>query len=381
MKRTVLQIFLLSIALLFASCDHGGADLSAYNQTVYRPIYASGFEIVGAEGMQSTILKVFNPWQGAQDTETMLFIARDGEKIPEGFAGQVIRAGAERIVCMSSTHVAELDALGESARIVGGSGVDYLCNEYVTTHRDRIADIGYEGNLNYEQLVALEPDLVLIYGVTSASGMEPKLQELGIPYTYIGDYLEESPLGKAEWMVAIAEILDRRDEGERIYAGIPERYNALKALASQAPERPSVMLNMPYGDNWFMPSTGSYQVRLLRDAGAELAGAEDTGNSSRSIDLEEAYRLAAEAEFWINTNQVNTRSEFLQQLPKFAEIPAVKQNRIYNNTLRQNAAGGNDYWESGVMQPDVVLHDLIVIFHPELLEANDRELHFYRQLN
>lgn len=381
MIRRALKLIFPLLALWGAACTHRGVDLSAYDRTVYRPTYASGFEIVGAEGMQSTILKVFNPWQGAQDTETMLFIARNGEKAPEGFAGQVVQAGAQRIVCMSSTHVAELDALGESARIVGGSGVNYLCNEYIATHRDRVADIGYEGNLNYEQLVALEPDLVLIYGVTSASGMEPKLQELGIPYTYIGDYLEESPLGKAEWMVAIAEILDRREEGERIYAGIPERYNALKALASQVPGRPSVMLNMPYGDNWFMPSTGSYQVRLLRDAGAELAGAEDTGNSSRSIDLEEAYRLASEAEFWLNTNQVNTRSEFLQQLPKFAEVSSVKQNRIYNNTLRQNAAGGNDYWESGVMQPDVVLHDLIVIFHPELLEANDRELHFYRQLN
>lgn len=117
----------------------------------------------------------------------MLFIARDGERALKGFEGQTVAAGARRIVCMSSTHVAMLDALGEADRVVGVSGRDYISNEYVSSHPDAVADIGFDGNIDYERLLAQRPDLVLLFGVNGASGMEPKLREMGIPFCYIGE--------------------------------------------------------------------------------------------------------------------------------------------------------------------------------------------------
>ena len=116
MKKTVYFI-LLSAATFLISCASNTTGIDAYTETLYKPSYASGFEIVGAEGRQSTLLKVFNPWQGAENTETTLFIVRNGEKIPAGFTGQVVKAGARRIVCLSSTHVAMLDALGQADRV------------------------------------------------------------------------------------------------------------------------------------------------------------------------------------------------------------------------------------------------------------------------
>ena len=107
---------------------------------------------------QSTLLKVFNPWQGAENTETTLFIVRNGEKIPAGFTGQVVKAGARRIVCLSSTYVAMLDALGQVDRVVGVSGRNYISNKYVTTHPEAVADIGFDGNIDYELLLAQRPD-------------------------------------------------------------------------------------------------------------------------------------------------------------------------------------------------------------------------------
>ncbi len=99
MKKTVYFI-LLSAATFLISCASNTTGIDAYTETLYKPSYASGFEIVGAEGRQSTLLKVFNPWQGAENTETTLFIVRNGEKIPAGFTGQVVKAGARRIVCL-----------------------------------------------------------------------------------------------------------------------------------------------------------------------------------------------------------------------------------------------------------------------------------------
>ena len=379
MKKTVYFI-LLSAATFLISCASNTTGIDAYTETLYKPSYASGFEIVGAEGRQSTLLKVFNPWQGAENTETTLFIVRNGEKIPAGFTGQVVKAGARRIVCLSSTYVAMLDALGQADRVVGVSGRNYISNKYVTTHPEAVADIGFDGNIDYELLLAQRPDLVLLFGVSGASGMESKLLEMGIPFCYIGEYLEESPLGKAEWLVAVAETIDRREEGERTFAPIPERYEALKAKVAESAARPKVMINAPYGDSWFMASAESYVARLIADAGGDYIYRENTSNRSLPIDLEEAYLLASGADVWINAGSFRTLAEFRARLPKFAGVPCVRRGEIYNCDRRTNAAGGNDYWESGVVRPDVVLHDLIAVFHPEALDAADREMHYYRKL-
>ena len=379
MKKTVYFI-LLSAATFLISCASNTTGIDAYTETLYKPSYASGFEIVGAEGRQSTLLKVFNPWQGAENTETTLFIVRNGEKIPAGFTGQVVKAGARRIVCLSSTYVAMLDALGQVDRVVGVSGRNYISNKYVTTHPEAVADIGFDGNIDYELLLAQRPDLVLLFGVSGASGMESKLLEMGIPFCYIGEYLEESPLGKAEWLVAVAETIDRREEGERAFAPIPERYEALKAKVAESAARPKVMINAPYGDSWFMASAESYVARLIADAGGDYIYRENTSNRSLPIDLEKAYLLASGADVWINAGSFRTLAEFRARLPKFAGVPCVRRGEIYNCDRRTNAAGGNDYWESGVVRPDVVLHDLIAVFHPEALDAADREMHYYRKL-
>ncbi|WP_418676092.1 ABC transporter substrate-binding protein [Alistipes putredinis] len=362
-------ILLLTLAL--AGCRGKSSKLADFNTPLYAPEYASGFDIQGADGGQSVLLTVTNPWQGADSVTARLFIARDGETAPEGFDGQVLDGEARRIVAMSSTHVAMLDAIGEVGRVVGVSGIDYISNPDIQARRNRIGDVGYEGNINYELLLSLDPDLVLLFGVNGASAMESKLKELGIPFLYVGDYLEESPLGKAEWMVALSEVVGNRAKGEKVFADIPVRYNALKQkVADTVLDAPSAMLNTPYGDSWFMPSAGSYAVRLIQDAGGDYLYKKSTGNSSTAIDMEEAYLLASAADVWLNVGMSNTLDELKAACPKFADTRCFRNGDVYNNNARTNAAGGNDYWESGVVHPDLVLRDLVKIFHPELVEED-----------
>ncbi|MDE6368546.1 MAG: ABC transporter substrate-binding protein, partial [Muribaculaceae bacterium] len=237
------------LIVMLTSCNgKKKTTIDNFNKQLYTPEFASGFDIKGADGYESTILTITNPWQGAEDINSQLFIARGGESAPEGFIGQVLEGDASRIIAMSSTHIAMLDALGEVARVVGVSGIDYISNPYIIANRDSIGDVGYEGNINYELLLSLDPDIVLLYGVNGASSMEGKLKELGIPFIYVGDYLEESPLGKAEWMVALSEVVGKRTVGEQVFTGIPVRYNDLKKkVAETVIDAPSVMLNTPYG--------------------------------------------------------------------------------------------------------------------------------------
>ncbi|WP_296008083.1 ABC transporter substrate-binding protein [uncultured Alistipes sp.] len=371
MKRWIQLAVVALCAIVVAACGRKSVSLEDFDKPVYMLEYASGFDIQGADSKQSVLLTVTNPWQSADGIAVQLFIARDGETAPEGFDGQVLEGDAERIVAMSSTHIAMLDAIGEVDRVVGVSGIDYISNPDIQARRDRIGDVGYEGNINYELLLSLYPDLVLLYGVNGASGMEPKLRELGIPFLYVGDYLEESPLGKAEWLVVLSEVVGKRAEGEKVFAEIPVRYNALKQrVAENTLDAPSVMLNMPYGDSWFMPSTESYAVRLIKDAGGDYIYKKNMGNASTPIDMEEAYLLASAADMWLNVGMASTLGEVKAACPKFADTRCFRNGYVYNNNARTNAAGGNDYFESGVVHPELVLRDLIKIFHPELVEED-----------
>ena len=375
-KSTISILTLLCLFVLTGCVSNKKTSLEAFKQDVYTPEYATGFKILGADNSASTLIQISNPWQGAKNVEMSYFISRNGEQAPTGFTGPVIRAGAKRIVCMSSSYIAMLDAIGQTDRIVGVSGIDYVSNPYVLAHKESIRDMGAE--MNYELLIGLKPDVVLLYGIGDAqTSVTDKMRELSIPYMYVGEYLEESPLGKAEWLIALSELTDSREKGIEVFREIPRRYQALKTLTESVEQRPTVMFNTPWNDSWVMPSTQSYMAQLVADAGADYIYKENVSNSSTPIGLETAYGLIQKADYWINVGVASTLDELKADNPKFADAKAVREKTVYNNNLRLTPTGGNDYWESAVVRPDVVLRDLIHIFHPELVTDS---LYYYRHL-
>ncbi|WP_285799259.1 ABC transporter substrate-binding protein [Duncaniella freteri] len=370
---------ILFLALIMVACGNRQENINEFVSDVYTPVYARGFSISGAEGKRSTLLTVSNPWQGADSVVVSLFISRDGEPVPDGFEGQVIYGDAARVITMSSTQIAMLDAIGESRKVVGVSGLGFISSPGIRSRCDSIGDVGYDSNFNYELIMSLDPDIVLLYGVNGASPVESKLRELDIPFIYIGDYLESSPLGKAEWMVALAEVVGRRDDGEKHFKEIAQSYNSLKELVSNAVEDvPKVMLNAPYGDTWFMPAEDNYSVQLIRDAGGEYIYGRNRSGISVPIDIEEAYMLCSDADIWLNPGSAGTLAELAVACPKFTDTDCFRSGHIFNNTRRSTSGGGNDYYESGVVNPDMVLRDLVKIFHPGLVHE---EFVYHKQLN
>ena len=365
MKRFSRLLLTFSAALASACGGSSGPVLSDFTTEIYTPAYASGFDIRGNGNNASTLVSIRNPWQGGTNVEQHLLILRDDAKAPADFAGQVVKAPVRHVVCMSSSHVAMFDAIGQAKRISGVSGIDYISNPYVREHRlcGEVRDVGYDTNLNFELLAAMRPDLMLLYGVTGENTIVTgKRRELGIPYIYIGDYMEESPLGKAEWLVLAAELCDLRAAGADTLQRIARDYQALKAHPAPDAPRPKVMLNTPYRDTWFLPSSQSYMIRLIEDAGGEYVYTKNDSDTSVAVDMEEAYLLANAADFWLNVGPCNTLAELTAQNPKFSGIPVVRSRNVYNNNRRQTPAGGSDFWESGVVRPDLVLRDLRTIF-------------------
>lgn len=376
MKRTLLlPIFLLlAVVALGVGCSTNPKGVELLGELIYKPHYAEGFSIYRSEDY--TLLITKNPWQGAEGIERKLMILKPGKSAPEGFEGEILNGHAKRIVCMSSSHIAMLSSIGADSLIVGVSGMEFITNSYIKENRDKIGDVGYDGNINYELLLSLDPDIVLMYGVFGTGVMEPKLRELGIPFVYIGEYVEQEPLGKAEWVVAIGEIAGLRLEAEELYKDIPTRYNELSKMARALDSRPRVMINIPYADQWYMPSTKSYTAKLIEDAGGEYLFQRAT-NGSDVIDIEEALQLAFKADVWMDV-KLNNIDELKRNYPRFADIKSVVEGRVYNNDLRETPGGGNDYWESGILYPHLVLQDMIMILHPELQLG--KEFSYYRQL-
>lgn len=384
-KFLLIPALLISLASLTVSQGCTGnrtGEVDSFSEKIYEPKEAKGFEILGEPGKKSVLIRSKAPWQGAEESEVReLLILRGGESAPEEFKGQILKEEAKRVICMSSGHIAMLSKMEELDRIVGGSTLDYVADPKIQQKRNSLAEIGFEGNIDYEALVGADPDLVILYGVNSSNPMEAKLRELGIPFIYIGDYLEQSPLGKAEWMVAIGECIGRREKSIKLFNPIAQRYNNLKRRLETLPadsEHPKVMLNTPYGDQWLMPPTGSYMVRLIKDAGGEYLYSELKGNSSAPISKETALQLTGEADLWLNVgNDINNMSDLRKALPLFTEEKVVKNGEIYTNLRRQLPSGGNDFYESGIVNPDIILRDLIKIFYPQLV---DEDLYYYRKL-
>ena len=372
-------IYYISLVALIASLCVGcgssarrGAE--SFTTTIYEPTYASGFTIDEDEA-GNTLVRVTRPWQGsALEEQTLAIFANDEEA--KGYEGEHIVGSANRVVCMSSSHIAMLDAIGCVDVVVGVSGKQYITNEKVA-YNPAVKDIGYDSNLDYEALVLLKPDVVLMYGVTAANdAVTAKLRDLDIPYLYLGDYVEESPLGKAEWVVAIAEIVGRREKGEEVFSKIAECYNEVRNSVVRGEQERKVMFNLPYQDVWYMPSDDSYMVQLVEDAGGTYIykGKNPTGGS-KAISLEEAYMLASEADIWFNTGQCSSLAELRSSFPHFANTPVVLRGEVYNNNRRRTKAGGSDFWESAIVRPDVVLSDLVTI-----IAGSDCDTYYYQNL-
>jgi iron complex transport system substrate-binding protein len=367
--RDILHIIVLCAAL-FTSCREVGTTPDT--EPLYTPRYAKGFTIERDKANSTRYLVVKNPWQGA-DNITLFY---------------PINTPAQRIVAMSSSYVAMLDAIGCTERIVGVSGAQFISTPRAVERigRGEIADVGFDGAFDFERISAMKSDLVLLYGISSEDkGISNKLKELHIPYIYIGEYLESEPLGKTEWVVALGYLCGREEEARALFAETESRYLAIRDKAHSTTHRPLVMLNTPYRDAWFMPPTESYMVRLIEEANGEyvLSGKRKTENGKLStqstpISLEEALLLAKRADFWLNVGHHRSLEGLRMATPLFGDVPAVRNQRVYNNTRRNTPNGGSDFWESGAVKPDVILADLVTILHGDT--THKEELYYYEQL-
>lgn len=373
----MIRLLIILVIVLLASCGSPAEKQSGTEASLasYPTRYAERFEI--QDGGTGRILRVKNPWQGASGVVFDYFLSEDGAKPDSAFVGEVIGIPVRRVVCMSSSHVAFISACGEAQTVIGVSGARFLTDS--TVRAAGVADVGYDSNVNFELIVSLKPDVVLAYEVSGENSVVvEKLKSLGVKVMYIADYLENNPLGRAEWIVAFGALFGDPERGQSLFDSISTDYAAAKALASEVKGRPEVMLNSPWQDVWFVPGDRNYMVQMLLDAGGQYVCRGTDSDTSRPISSEVALMKCMEADYWLCPGSAMTIKELNAANPLFGDIPAMRNNLVFNNNARNTPEGGSDFWESGAVYPNVILKDLIYILHPDLLP--DHQLYYFHRL-
>ena len=285
-----------------------------------------------------------------------------------------VEAPVKRLVCMSTSYIGFLEEIGMEEVVKGVSGVRFVTNPAVRAHA---AEVGYEAAPDYETILSLRPDLVVTYTVSSVLPTYiVKLRSLGVRVLILYEHLEPHPLGKAEYVRLFGTLTGKREAADSAFAAVARKYEAL-ALPEDLPGRKKVLVNMPYGDQWYVPGAENYLSRLVRDAGGEILGAETGTGQSTVISVEQAYKFSQEADLWLHPGVCRTKAQLRAAHPLFTVFPVLERG-VYNNILRVENGGGNDFWESGAMHPERILEDLVSILHPECSAGED--LFYYMEL-
>jgi iron complex transport system substrate-binding protein len=243
----------------------------------------------------------------------------------------------------------------------------------------KITEVGNENSLNTEILLDLHPDLVVGFSVTSADKSLTTLQKAGINVIYNGDWLEETPLGRAEWIKFFGVLLDKEKQADSIFKAIETNYKNAKEKALQSLRKATVVSGAIMSkDIWNLPAGESYVAQFLKDANLSYLWQDTKGKGSLSLSFESVFDKGANAEFWIAPGYFTSKKQLLESNALYAKFKAFQEDQIYTPTTKKGKSGGVLYYELATTRPDLVLKDLIKITNPALLP--NYELVFFEKM-
>ncbi|HPN02958.1 MAG TPA: ABC transporter substrate-binding protein [Rectinema sp.] len=328
------------------------------------------------------LLKAYNLWPGASSTKTYVLYPR-GSKAPRDVTADLaIAVPVRRVVLYSTTYIPAIEAIGELDAVVGVDNAAYIYNSALRTQIATGKTIETSKNWmpDIERLIMLKPDIIFNYGIGNEWDTFPKMQEAGLPVVLIGDWNEQDPIARAQWAVFIAAFFDKENIAQERLDAITKAYESLRSLALSASKRPKVLVNGPFQGIWSVSGGQSYMARLIKDASGDYLWADNKDTGALNLSVEAVFERALKADVWLNpVSGAKQLSDVRAMDPRFSALPILQKGQVWNNDLRCSPEGGNDYFESAVMNPHLVLSDLIAIFHPELMP--NYKFNYYKKLN
>jgi iron complex transport system substrate-binding protein len=374
----VKKVLLLLILVIVVSCtntirykdtDKGGLNKADKNTTTNKIKYAQGFSI--EEYNSYTFIVVFNPWKKTDTLATYLLLKDSIGTVPTGCkADFTIHVPVKNITSLSSTYLGMLNILGEGKLVTAATEAhmiydSVLYNRYL---KGTLLNLGESIQLNVESIIGNSPALVMKYLYGGKDAVDDRIIAAGIPIAFNLEYIEATPLGRAEWLKYTAAFVNKSALADSIFNKTINSYLALTKLTKNVIEKPTILDGSCYKGVWYEAGGRSFPAQLYKDAGADYYWKNDSSVGTIPLSLEIILDKQVNADYWIGPS-IGSRCELLAIESRCSLLKSFRNYNVYQFGKRINPNGGLDYYESGVMHPDILLKDLIWVFHRELLDS------------
>lgn len=380
--RQSVGLLLCCIGVFFASCqtEQNESTISTAPFTIEsaqpRIIYAEG---VGIEHLEDNTHRIWVKDVKTQDTLACFRLVPNGQEPLELSAReQLIRIPLQRVACMSLTFVGGLELLGVGDRVVAVSDTALIYDPLLRSEaqKGKIASIARHNVLDREQLLSIAPDVLML---DYTDYLRLKLSDMqDIQCFYNMDWKETTPLGRAEWIKVLGLLTGKGGTAEAIFTQKEQAYKKLTTKIQEIEEKPSVLFGQAYQGTWYLPDSNSYVATLIRDAGGLYQAPRNSGGGALST--EQVFAEHGADDIWLawSSAYVSSLREFGQLQEHYTLFNAYKRGQVFLNDKRSSRQGGNDYWEQGPYFPEILLQDLMLLFHPTLVVQDS--IRFWRRL-
>jgi iron complex transport system substrate-binding protein len=285
----------------------------------------------------------------------------------------------KKVILLNSSLLGYVEALNSESKIIGVSSPEYIYSEKIKDliNSREIEDVGNEQKYDIEKIITLKPDVIFTNYVPSFENTYNLLRKNRITIIFFDEYLEQNPLEKSAYIKVFGELLGKVSESEKVYSEVENTYDIVRNFALKSTEKPVVLVNEMYGNEWFLAGGKSNLAKFIKDAHATYILTDNQESKGVPLSFEEVFVKAKDAKYWVNVSNHLEKKELLQINPSYAKMNVFNLGDLYSITGKINGKS-NDYFESGVVRADLVLKDYIKIFHPELL--SDYTLTYMKKL-
>lgn len=366
-KSFLLSANIVILVLLISACS-GGSRTSSHSETPVDTVifrYAENIRILKFKNYTKVELR--NPWDTLKTLHTYILTDRNNAKNSNLPEGTIVRTPLENAIVYSSVHNSLIAEIGGIESIAGVCDIQYIKHPQIKAMYEKgvITDCGSSMSPDIEKIIDLNADAVLLSPFENSGGYG-RIESIGVPIIECADYMETSPLGRAEWMKFYGLLTGREQEADSLFRSVEKEYLSLKQIAKDVTNRPTVISELKYSSAWYVPGGKSTTAKMIDDAGADYIFSYTTESGSVPMSFETVLDKGQKADFWLikyNQKQDKTYSELKKDYSPYTNFDAWKNKRIFGcNTSYVN------FYEETPFHPEALLRDLIIIFHPEIMK-------------
>lgn len=352
------------VSLFLTACTSADSERNSAEGEPIRLEYAHQYSMCRYEGY--TRVTISDPWHEGNQLGTFYLIYNDSIATPGD--GTRINVPVKSIATNTCSHIAFIAALKRTDAVTGVCNPSLIFNRRV---RERVADnkcsdLGDSFAMDFERTLMTAPGLLTVTEYGQADGNISRISTSGIPVMGLVEWTEPDILGRAEWIKLFGALLGREKEADSIFNMTVNHYKELESMTENVEYRPSILPGIPFKGTWYMPGGNSYMATLFRHAGGSYKYESDSTAGSLPLSLETVLAGFTECDYWLGADAAS-KDEIGMSDDRLEGFAPMKSDKVYNNRKRTTPEGGNDFWESAVVRPDLLLQDLIVILHPDLL--------------